>query len=337
MSVCNKYLDYQGELGPPPPPHEYALKLFRTFNDKRNQAGLSVFEWNDALYRTAYRTVKHNSKTGNTNEYDRSSFDSMPDQMRFYGYYNGDNYRTKYLGLRKTSKPSDAYRMLGTWVRNKFTVHRDAAAAYYDGSWMVILSYGNTCPSEDLVPVDDVLDVEDANVEEGEVEEGEVVEDEVENAEVSKPTPTTSCTPRCRSPDDVLRALLPYVLRLRELELEAWPEAYCDVITAYIYEMQLLQGNPLKVRPACGRVEKKNHWWLKAGDLNIDFTASQFCSLRPFIRTVEGNPVLFGPDQHLLNAGYVFVPCDSSWKNHLSETGVELQIGGDFCGLSFDP
>jgi len=98
----------------------------------------------------------------------------------------------------------------------------------------------------------------------------------------------------------LIRSLIPSVRPLRDANPE-FPEGFCDVVTAQITLIHRIGG----VGVHCGTVEREQHIWVRfQSGLNIDFTAHQFDSLKPYVRNVDGFYVLVGTDAYLKSLGY---------------------------------
>lgn len=124
----------------------------------------------------------------------------------------------------------------------------------------------------------------------------------------------------------LVRSLIPYIIPL--ISLPDFPEAYCDVATAQILNdrnrMWQIMG-AFNARHRCGRVEGKGHIWVKFGDLNIDFTAHQFPSLRSHVSNVDGYRVLVGSDSYFQSLGFAMLPQDQC-EQQLVDAGFSLMV-----------
>lgn len=123
----------------------------------------------------------------------------------------------------------------------------------------------------------------------------------------------------CCSHYEIARSLVPYMRTLRE-RLEDWPEAYCDVTTAYVFFR--VPGWFYQ----CGMVENRRHIWLKYGELNVDYTATQFHSLRNKAVVIDGLPVVYGTDLYLESLGYKILPLETC-RAQMAEAGLEIDTG----------
>lgn len=103
----------------------------------------------------------------------------------------------------------------------------------------------------------------------------------------------------------LIRSLIPYVRPLRDNNWN-FPKGFCGLTTAQItsYMKPVIMG----VRHRCGEVDIGElnfyHMWVAVGDINIDFTAHQFESLKPYVTVVDGFDVLVGSDDYLQSLGF---------------------------------
>lgn len=117
---------------------------------------------------------------------------------------------------------------------------------------------------------------------------------------------------------ETVRSLIPFIRPLSSIE--DWPEAYCDVTTAQVRDKIL--GWDFQ----CGLVEDRRHIWLKRGDLNVDFTASQFPTLERYLVDVDGFYVVYGTDRYLERLGYIILPKEQC-AEQLLHAGLEILYG----------
>lgn len=120
---------------------------------------------------------------------------------------------------------------------------------------------------------------------------------------------------------DTIRSLIKFVEPIKRNN-EDFPEAFCDVVTAQIYLVNMVAG----VKPQCGRVSNARHLWVKVGDTNIDFTAHQFPSLHPHIINVDGFDVLYGTDKYFKAIGFEIYPRENCTQQLIAASN-ELLMG----------
>lgn len=101
MGRCSEY-ENQGDGSIPPSPTTFEIKngaghggetdVFIKVNEERSIKGWPLFEWNEALYRSAYHTSRYNSRPGNRVFTDHDpQFSSTKEQMKYYGFHSNRN------------------------------------------------------------------------------------------------------------------------------------------------------------------------------------------------------------------------------------------------------
>lgn len=125
----------------------------------------------------------------------------------------------------------------------------------------------------------------------------------------------------CQATLDLIRSLIPYVRCIRDNN-PCFPEAFCDVTTAQIYLNKMVPG----VKPRCGKVNGHWHLWVQFGEMNIDFTASQFLSLRPHVANIDGFDVLFGSDEYFASVGITILP-EALCQEQLMNASTSIMMG----------
>ena len=100
-----------------------------------------------------------------------------------------------------------------------------------------------------------------------------------------------------------------------------FPEGYCDVVT-----VTLMDEVP-NTKPRSGTVEDMTHFWIKIGQTNIDFTASQFKTLTPFIKTINNFKVIYGSDSEFQNMGYIVKPLEEIHRQQLESARISIKLG----------
>lgn len=101
----------------------------------------------------------------------------------------------------------------------------------------------------------------------------------------------------------LIRSLIPLVRPIRD-KGSGFPDSFCDVVTAQIVLVARVPGSKAR----CGKVGGQWHLWVQFGHINVDFTASQFSSLKPYVVGVDGFYVLYGTDAYFQSLGVQILP-----------------------------
>lgn len=131
-----------------------------------------------------------------------------------------------------------------------------------------------------------------------------------------------------REPDantlSLIRVLIPYVYPIRDNNPDEFPEGYCDVASAQLTFRYNIPG----LRHRCGQLGDFKHIWVQdmPSGMNIDFTAHQFPSLRPYISVVDGFEVLFGSDAFFESVGFV-IYSQAQCYQQLLNAGIDIGLG----------
>jgi len=122
----------------------------------------------------------------------------------------------------------------------------------------------------------------------------------------------------------------PFVKSLREHNPDDFPEAFCDVTTALLFELIDLPTEFEDLEIRCGTFKGINHLWLNFHDINIDFTAHQFKDLEKFTTIVKGEKVLLSDDCFLEEIGFLLENEDSKRCQRALKIAAQEILSGVF-------